>query len=31
MGWNITAIFIKDIRDIEINLNLLNYLGFKDF
>jgi len=31
MGWNITATFIKDIGDLEINLDLLNSLGFKDF
>ncbi len=31
MGWNITATFIKDIGDLEINLELLNSLGFKDF
>ncbi|MDO5968600.1 hypothetical protein Q4Q35_02160 [Flavivirga aquimarina] len=31
MGWNITATFIKDIGDLEINLELLNSLGFKGF
>ncbi len=31
MGWNITATFIKDIGDLEINLELLNSLGFKNF
>ena len=31
MSWNITATFIKDIGDLEVNLELLNSLGFKDF
>ena len=31
MGWNITATFIKDIGDLEINIGLLESLGFRGF
>ncbi|WP_028284038.1 hypothetical protein [Olleya marilimosa] len=31
MGWNITATFIKDIGEIEINIGLLESLGFRGF
>jgi len=31
MGWNITATFIKNIGDIEINIGLLESLGFRGF